>query len=314
MRVTVVGAGVNGLCSAIRLLEAGHDTNVVTRDPPAATTSTIAGAVWAPYGVTPDDRLLRWAGCTLDVLLGLAADGVTGVRRSTLFELFAGPVPDPWWATAAPSFRRGAPAELPPGYGDAWVIETAVMQSPRYVAYLAGAVRSRGGTIDVHPGGVADLSDVLASCDAVVNCSGLGAADLVPDPDVVPVRGQVVRVRNPGLERCLIDEHGPAGMTYVFPRGDDCILGGTADIGEWDRTPDPAATASILERCTRLEPALERVEVLEVLVGLRPSRPSVRLEREDGADGIVVHDYGHGGSGMSLSWGCADEVVELLSR
>ena len=86
------------------------------------------------------------------------------------------------------------------------------------------------------------------------------------------------------------------------------VLGGTAIEGEWSRTPEPAVAASILERAARIEPRLADARVLRHKVGLRPARPAVRLERV----GDVVHCYGHGGCGVTVSWGCADDVVGLV--
>ena len=139
----------------------------------------------------------------------------------------------------------------------------------------------------------------------VVNCSGLGARRLADDPTSVPVRGQVVVVEQVGLDEWWLAEDGP---TYVIPRTDDIVLGGTDDEGEWSRTPTPEVAAGILRRATELVPRLRGARVLRHRVGLRPTRPEIRLERV----GDVVHCYGHGGAGVTLSWGCADEVTRLV--
>ena len=128
-----------------------------------------------------------------------------------------------------------------------------------------------------------------------------------------PIRGQVVRVRNPGLERFVLDEENPDGVTYIVPRSADCILGGTAEEGEWDLEPDPKTAAGILRRCTDVEPRLMGVEILQHKVGLRPGRPEIRLERED-CYVPRIHNYGHGGSGITLSWGCAQETLRLVEE
>jgi D-amino-acid oxidase len=91
------------------------------------------------------------------------------------------------------------------------------------------------------------------------------------------------------------------------PRSRDVVLGGTADQGEWSRTPDAATAEAILRQATVVEPRLAGARILRHKVGLRPGRPSVRLERE----GDVIHCYGHGGCGVTVSWGCADDVLEL---
>jgi D-amino-acid oxidase len=69
-------------------------------------------------------------------------------------------------------------------------------------------------------------------------------------------------------------------------------------------------------RCLAFMPALERAELdpnEPVRVGLRPMRNgNVCLEQEAGTR--IVHDYGHGGSGFSLSWGCGSEVAAIATR
>ena len=138
----------------------------------------------------------------------------------------------------------------------------------------------------------------------MVNCSGLGARALAGDPSLTPVRGQVVVVEQVGLEEWWLAEDGP---TYVIPRSSDIVLGGTEDAGEWARSPDLDIAADIRRRATALVPALAGARVLQHKVGLRPARPAIRLERVDD----VIHCYGHGGAGVTLSWGCADEVAGL---
>jgi D-amino-acid oxidase len=99
----------------------------------------------------------------------------------------------------------------------------------------------------------------------------------------------------------------------VHPRSTDCILGGTLEVGSWDTTPDPAQTAAILERCADIAPAVAGAPVIDTVVGLRPGRPQVRLERD--ADLLpvpVVHNYGHGGAGVTIGWGCARDVAVLV--
>ncbi|MGH3436564.1 MAG: FAD-dependent oxidoreductase, partial [Sciscionella sp.] len=82
----------------------------------------------------------------------------------------------------------------------------------------------------------------------------------------------------------------------------------------WDTTPDPALAARIVARCRTVEPRLAAAEVIETVVGLRPDRPAVRVEAESLGAAWSVHNYGHGGSGVSLSWGCAREAAELALR
>jgi D-amino-acid oxidase len=145
------------------------------------------------------------------------------------------------------------------------------------------------------------------------------AQQLAADPAVTPVRGQAVVAVNPGLtEFAVAPADRAAELVYLFPHGDTVVLGGTEAAGDWSLEPVPAAAARILRDCAAIEPRLAGARVLAHRVGLRPVRPAVRLEAEPGlaaGDGpLIVHNYGHGGAGITLSWGCARETGQLLAR
>ncbi len=304
-RVIVVGAGVVGLTCAVRLLEAGLRVDVVARDLPQETTSAAAAAIWYPYRALPQDRVTAWARTSYAVFAALAApsdfggDPDCGVRMVPGTEVLTGSRPDPWWRAAVPTLEHTR--EVPPDWTAGWSFTTPVADMSVYLGWLASRVGQLGGTVTR-----LNLS-ALPATGLVVNCSGLGARLLGGDRSVVPVRGQVVVVEQFGLARWWLDSTGP---TYVVPRERDIVVGGTDLEGDWSRTPSPEAASAILARGARLVPELRTARVLRHKVGLRPVRPAVRLERV----GDVVHCYGHGGAGVTLSWGVADEVVALLGR
>jgi len=307
--VVIVGCGVIGLTAAICLREAGLDAGIVAAELPEATTSSVAAAIWYPYKAYPEDSVLSWGSRTYEVFEELSDTPESGVLMREGVEIWRERVPDPWWAGAVPRVRRCSEDELPPGYRDGHAFAAPVVEMPVYFSYLMDRFTAAGGSVEQRT--LSSLDEVEAR--VVVNCVGLGARDLVDDISMEPIRGQVVRVKNPGLNRFVLDEENPEGVTYIVPRSHDCILGGTAEDGEWDLEPDPETAAGILRRCTQLEPRLRSIEVLEHKVGLRPGRPEIRLEREDGRGGAPrVHNYGHGGSGITLSWGCAEETLRLV--
>lgn len=307
-RVIVVGAGVVGLTSAVRLAEAGHRVDVLARDLPRETTSAVAAALWYPYLAFPQDRVTAWAARSYQMFAALAAQPASGVRMQSGTEVFRTGTPDPWWLDAVPELRRLTPGDgLPPGYGDGWTFVAPVVEMPVYLDWLVGRLTELGGTLTrLSLGGLAPTGD--GGADVVVACAGLGARLFAEDHSVVPVRGQVVVVGQVGLREWWLDTAETTTPTYVVPRSKDIVVGGTEEHGEWSRTPDPDIARDILERAATLVPALRGAPVLRHKVGLRPARPSVRVERV----GDVVHCYGHGGAGVTLSWGCADEVVELV--
>lgn len=302
MRVIVVGAGAVGLACAVRLLESGHRVDVVARDLPLETTSAVAAAIWYPYRALPQERVSAWASRSYEVFGGLAADPGTGVRLVTGTEVHRTARPDPWWADAVPGLARET--ALPDGYADGWTFVTPVVEMPVYLAWLADRTEQLGGTLTRM-----NLTALPDAADLVVNATGLGARHFGADGTVVPAAGQVVYVEQPGLDRWWLDAGTPGAPTYVVPRSRDVVVGGTDVEGEWSRTPDPAVAEEILARAAALVPEIASAPVLRHKVGLRPVRPAVRLERE----GRVVHCYGHGGAGVTLSWGCAEEVVDLAA-
>jgi D-amino-acid oxidase len=185
---------------------------------------------------------------------------------------------------------------------------------PTYLPHLQKEVLQAGARQVLRR--VAGLDEVLdLRPEVIVNAAGMAAGALVGDQTTYPVRGQIVRVANPGLELSVRDEQHPGGRAYVHPRSVDCILGGTLEVGNWDENPDPAETAAILERCADIAPALSGVRVLESVVGLRPGRPEVRVELDHYLLRVpVVHNYGHGGSGITVGWGCARDVAALVAQ
>ena len=308
--VLVIGGGVAGLSAAIVLAEAGHDVRVAARELGEGTTSAVAAAFWYPYHAYPEDQVTRLASASLRRFQTLMDDPSTGVLRRDALEVYPGPVAAPGWSTAAERFESAAPELLPPGYGFGHAFTTAVVETPIYLEWLRARVHALGGRIERRA--ITTLDEALRECPRVINCAGLGARELAGDRLLHPVRGQVVRVENPGLTRVWIDEHSGPAITYIVPRSRDVVLGGTWQEGDWSTTPDPATRDAILDRCRALVPELAGAPVVGERVGLRPvRRGGPRVEAEKWPGGTVVHAYGHGGAGVTLAWGCADEVAAL---
>jgi len=305
----VLGGGVIGLTSALTLAEAGVRVECWTAEPPGMTTSRVAGALWAGSPLTSDrDSLSRWARASLGVFRELAADPSSGVRVAH--------------GVVASLRAAGAPAEMfpgvplhacgpPAGYAEAFELDAPLIDMRRYLEYLQGRLHDAG--VGIVQRRVKSLREPASSAPVVVNCTGLGARELVPDSTLEPVRGQHVVVENPGLEDFFMEDRGPEQWACFFPHGRRVVLGGVAQPGAVDPAPDPAVSAGIIARCAAVEPRLAKARVLEEQVGLRPVRPSVRLvaEHRDGA--WCLHNYGHGRSGVSLSWGCAAELPGMLA-
>ena len=311
MDVLVIGAGVSGLTTGIRLAEAGLDVTIRTAAPPEQTTLVAAGAVRGLVRVGPPDRVLAWGRTGLEVLSELAAEPGTGVRMASGKEVSRSPLEPPYWTELVPDLRLCKPSELPEGFAGGWHYTAPTLTMPVYLSYLQARFAKAGGILELAR--VASLADVAGEAPVVVNCSGVAAHDLVPDPAVVPVRGQVVIAANPGIEEFFISrDEQPPWIFYMFPHGEEVLLGGTNDEGNWDLEPKSDIAERIVAGCAAIDPRLRGVTILGHRVGLRPSRPEVRLESEPLGGGVLWHNYGHGGAGISLSWGCAAEIAAAV--
>ena len=301
MNVRVVGAGVVGLTTAIVLLERGHAVDVIARERTPNTTSDVAAAIYFPYLVEPRELVGPW--CKVSLERFRRFQGISGAavewRDAAIGIEGTGP---PWWRELVDAARPTAPI----GGHPAWACRVPIITMPRYMQWLEGRVAKLGGQLASRT--ISSLASAASGVDAVVNCTGLGARELCDDDRLVPVRGQIVRVEDNGVPRAITIEEP---LCYVVPRPDGVIIGGTADRGDSNLEPDDATERLLLDHARRVSPGLGRV--LGRAVGLRPSRPRVRLERETLAGGAtVIHNYGHGGAGVTLSWGCAESVAGLV--
>lgn len=294
--VLVVGGGIIGLTAASRLQRGGADVAVWTAHDVRDTVSAVAAAVWYPSHTDEDPRLLRWAAEAYGEFMRQASQGVPGViPRRTRMVLRRPELP--WWAAGA---------------GDAKLADDEVhftaplVEMDTYLPWLRARLIDGGATIERRR--ISSLAEAAEAAPLVVNATGLAAGELAGDPAVFPARGHVVITDNPGLEESVRDEDNPAGLTYVHPRSRDVVLGGTYEVGLTSMDPDPGEAAAIVRRCAELVPQLRGVRVRGSRIGLRPGRRGgPRVE----AEGRIIHAYGHGGAGMTLSWGCADEVAAL---
>lgn len=302
MRVSVLGAGISGLTTAIVLQERGHEVRVVAAERGVATTSGAAGAVWYPFRAGPPESVNRWARRSREYLAGLARTVPdAGVDVLTFVEL----VDDearPWWAESVDDLRfvRGG---LPAGAAGAWVFEAPRVDPSIHLPWLEQQLHA-----PVEPRRVQRLDHVEG--EVVVNCTGLGARTLTGDRDLQAIFGQTVVVALDGFDRgkVISDERQPESIFYAIPRRGEMLLGGCADecADDYPLAPDAALTQEILARgrAHGLSPGA----VVRERAGLRPYRPNVRLERE----GRIVHNYGHGGAGYTLARGCAEDAALLV--
>lgn len=314
-QIVVVGAGVSGLTSAICLAEAGWPVRVWAAARGKQTTSAVAGAVWLPP--RPADRAaetLEWTEHSLRVFTDLAGDPDSGVQLAPALaagELTATEAMSSAAAALIPDLGPADPADLPEGSGSGFRATLPMIDMPHYLDYLTRRLASAGCEIEDHA--VRTLDEAAGAAGIVVNCAGLAAGALAGDDTVQPLFGQHVVLTNPGLRQLFLEIDGGPDWTCYFPHPQRVVCGGISVPGRSDTAADADVTERILRRCRRVEPRLEDAEVIEVITGLRPDRPSVRVEAEPLGRARCIHNYGHGGNGVTLSWGCARDVVSLAN-
>jgi D-amino-acid oxidase len=354
--VLVIGAGVSGLTTALSLARDGLEVKVVAEKPASQCVSAVAGALWewppAVCGYHHDQislaRSKEWCMQAYEIFGGLAADPTTGVymrmsnfyfthkieesphdlsKMNELAPRVTGFVRDPGLAEA-----NG----VSPGYGiqDAYAHIAPMIDTNVYTDWLLKQVENEGIPVTWARvnGRLADQEKSLRDAygvDAIVNCTGLGAAELHDKP-MYPLRGALVRVINDGSRMPKIDQahcvshderHGDEqDIVFIVPRGEGLVvLGGLAERDEWDTNislENHQPVRDMYDRCIRFMPDIEKAQIdpaEPVRAGLRPFRgQNVCLETEPGTN--IVHNYAHGGAGFSFSWGCAREAVAMTKQ
>ncbi len=316
-QVAIIGAGVSGLTCGVLFAERGFRTAIFAEQIGQQTTSGAAAALWFPYDAEPVDKVIPWALATYKVLVDLTKDTRSGVSMIELRQYCrTGKIQIPDWANSLdPSvIRRGVEGSLNISgsiFKSGFSLTVPLMDTTIHLDYLVDRFQKAGGSINESVR-FEKLEDVESKFNLVINCAGIGARELVHDVDLEPHRGQVAIVpKIDNLKCAIVCDDAP--LMYAIPRTNDCVFGGNNEVSD-NLNVDPVSTSRIVTECSRVL-KIEDPRVLTERVGLRPFRKSgVRLEREKLRDGrTVIHNYGHGGSGFTLSWGCAHQVLAFAS-
>lgn len=320
IKIAVVGAGVIGVTTAYKLVNDSNNAEItlISEEFSPNTTGDGSAGFLMPYalGKTSSSSLFRWCKETLDFIqefslsekageLGIGLLSVYYLSEKEKFEHFN-------FSDVFLNYRELTEKEVsmfPSNWKSGVKFTSYYVECCKFLPYLMKQYTDKGGIIiKKRVNNLKTLNDY----DVVINCCGINSSFLNNDLEVKPVRGQVLKVRAPWVKHAIV-----AGSNYILPNSEWVILGGTLQKGDWNAEVDEKDSQKILEGCTQLLPSLAKAEVINEWVGLRPYREYVCIEHkvvnnENEKKVHMIHNYGHGGSGVTLSWGCANEVFRLL--
>ncbi|XP_066942336.1 D-aspartate oxidase [Macrobrachium rosenbergii] len=323
LRIVVVGGGVNGIGTALALKQRlpNCQLTVVSKDFTPDTTGDGAAGMWGPYLIegTPDDKVLQWSQDTWNLFNEWYKSGDSlswGVSLVPGTVVSQHKLPEEIWSHIPMSYKTLTQEEYSKyghKYSSGYQFTTLIAEPSRFLPKLMAKVEEYGGTLVKRS--LCSLEEVASTADLVMNCSGLGAKDLVPDDLVYPCRGQVMRVHAPWVKEFFADESDDS-FCYILPNIDKVVLGGTHQDNDWRREVDPVDSETIWRNCIESMPSLKNCEVVKEWVGLRPCRKGgIRVDTDEivvkDRHIPVVHNYGHGGCGISTFWGCSKEAASL---
>lgn len=340
MSITVIGAGIQGISTAIALESAGYDTEIVSEkfsyldgeDQKSVTTNYAAASVF-PVKVEHSDltqnELISKGESTYEPFYDqrnipvrkqdhykvyeedLNFEMPNRMNIKSIKELNQHKIPK----------RRGE--EIKSGYK----CEEYFVEMPEYIPLLFDYYKYIGGSLKKKKVTRNEIIDINTT---VINCSGNGSGELFSDDSLVPVRGHLLRLPYKGSSPLRFAyTYTPSeynSYTYMYPRKDEILFGGTylegefKEEGSWigDKMDQPTVTIDGLEIPERLYKVNMNIidqyvnihnKDLGVKYGYRPYRKEgIRIEKENN----VIHNYGHGGAGVTLSWWSAQRVTEIL--
>lgn len=312
--IKVIGSGVSGLTTALTLLENGYNVSIITREHFKDTVSSKAAAIWFPYAAEPVKKVNTWSKQSFSTFKELSLNPESGVSFIP-FKIIEPQNTTPHWIDALPrSIKLSKEAIDVEGVElTSYSANIPLIETQKYLPYLHNQFITKGGSIEYRE--VHELAK-LADKNLVINCTGLSSRELTNDTKLYPIQGQTIKIKLSNQIAAQALDQFPSEpeneLAYIIPRSDCVILGGSAYTNIETNIIDADLNNRILKRCLYLEPKLKTEHIISTEIGLRPGRNKIRLEQD--SQFSIIHNYGHGGAGFTVSWGCAMEVLNLVDN
>jgi len=307
-QIAIIGAGISGLSTAYTLVNAGYNITVFAKEFSPNLVSNKAAAFWFPYHVRNDVRAKDWCKFSYSFFEQLIANIATGISMVEIIKAVKPNVQDEDnWLNYMPenSYSIVPQNKLPNGYAKAYLAKVPLIETQLFLPWLMQELQLLQTNFIQQ--NIEDIQSIATKFDVVINCTALGAKQLCNDATLVAVRGQVLLYEPDLINQIFIDNQTPS---YMVPRKDATIVGGTYEEGVDSNSVNENDLKIIQAKAEEILPAIQHKKIIGSWAGVRPFRQTVRLEKEDN----IIHNYGHGGSGYTLSFGCANEVLHILQK
>uniref|UniRef100_A0A182PR36 FAD dependent oxidoreductase domain-containing protein n=1 Tax=Anopheles epiroticus TaxID=199890 RepID=A0A182PR36_9DIPT len=320
LQFVILGSGINGLSCAIRLSEEFPNSKIqiISEQFSPNTTSDVAAGLWGPYilGGTPDAKcrfVIQNKKVQIEDFISIFVVSEDGRMNHTTISCNYGELDLP---IACGKLNLSQITNFQGSYSVAFMYATFTCEPSKMMNYYYDILSARNVQfLQKRIQSINCLEMLNISSNAIiVNCLGFNSKYVFNDCELFPVRGQVQKVKANFVFHSIACE-----SCYIIPNTDTVVLGGTKQKSN-NLNVNFVDRYNIRNNCHDTLPALKEAIMVTDNVGLRPVRRSgVRLELENitsanGRNYAVIHNYGHGGAGITLAWGCAGTVVQLVQR
>lgn len=310
-QVAIIGSGIIGLTTAQSLVNQGFAVTIFSDDNAHLNCSTKAGAYWWPHKCSPEKHVLRWAKTSLDRYLTLQDNnlGIQLIDHVRLCEV----ADEEKYVLDIVDTHENLPSVFGTTlYHECYSLKVPFINIHRLFDYLSTELLQNGVVFKQRS--IAHFDQLSGAFNLVINCSGLGAQTLCDDSALYPARGVTLTVTNTiDLNTSYRTITGKEFFTLILPRENDILLGGSVEAGVDSDQIDKQLIEQILQNSIGILPELADCEILGSSCGFRPNRHSIRLELDESFAVPVIHNYGHGGGGYTVAFGCADDCAEIAS-
>ena len=331
--VTVVGGGLVGLATAVRLADAGHVVTLMDPDPASGAThhaggmlAPVAEVVYRQEALFPLMRrsaelypgLLEVVAKHTDLPTGyrtegtlvVAADRTDAAHLAQLSEYQSTHGMEVERLTLREA-RKLEPALSPQVAGAVHIPGDHQVNPRMFAAALLDALENLGVMIR------REQATAIPDDEQVVLANGLGAADLHPGLQLRPVYGDILRLGVPRhlapLLTRVVRGFVEGRAVYVIPRTDGTLAIGATSREDDRPIPRAGAVHDLLRDAIRLVPGIEECDFLEATTGARPGTPD-DLPYLGRVDDRMVISTGYFRHGILLAALAAEATLALIER